>query len=305
METTTALALIPQSSAYEPRDMSELRLFAKDMADSKLTKVRSAQQAQLIIVTGHELGIPPAASLRMIYVADFGDGDQATISADGMVAVCLSHPDRCEYFRCEERSEKGVTYVTKRRGGPEERETFGPDDRDRAKLGKVKDGKDASLTNWAKYPVVMMGHRAASILARRVFPDLLGGMYTPDEAEEIADNNRGARSVTTADVQPLRAATAPVSEKIVDADFTDKPSDEDRVVSGLKAATTKAEVDALAKEALRVWPNGRPDAVKTAHVEAKKRVTAPPPAANVEPPHDPATGEVTETAAREPGSDDE
>jgi len=313
--SSTALALrgATQPSPYDPKDLSELRIFAKDMHNSGLTKARKPEQIQLVVITGHELGMPPAASMRMIYVADFGQGDQATISADGMVAVCLSHPEVCEYFRCVERSEKGVTYATKRRGNPEERETFGPEDRDRAKLGKVKEGKDESATNWAKYPVVMMGHRAASILARRVYPDLLGGMYTPDEAAEMAVERRAERDVTplpatAAGATPVSTTSRPPSQPI-DAELVDE--NETRIVKALETATDSGAMNAAVREALRIWPTERPKAVSAAHAAAKKRLAPPaaaapapsttpaaPPAEKV----DEATGEVT--GGRQPGEDD-
>ncbi len=298
--TALALRQIATPDPYIPRDLSELRLLSKDLHDSKLTKARNPQQVQMQIITGHELGMPPAASTRLVYIADFGDGDVATLAADGMVAVCLSHPEICEYFRCVERSEKGVTYATKRRGNPEDRETFGPEDRDRAKLGKVKDGKDATATNWAKYPVVMMGHRAASILARRVYPDLLGGMYTPDEAAEIAESARTERQVGPA-VTPLPTATR-AAAPVLDAEIIDTKAD--AFEAQLRAAASQKDAGPTIKAITEAYPKEdhpqrlRLKAVLKERKDANWAVAAAPPAAaapaSETPAHDTTTGEVRE-----------
>ncbi len=182
------LALRPTAAidAYEPASYDQAIRMATDFAGSKLTKCRTKEQAILVMATGHDLGISATAALRMIYVADFGQGDQVTLSADLMVALCLRDKSRCEYFRCLESTAEIATYETKRAGDPPRKQSFTADDAKRAKLGSVGAGKDATLTNWAKYPATMLKHRAASMLAREVYPDLLGGFYTEDELREVA-----------------------------------------------------------------------------------------------------------------------
>jgi len=53
----------------------------------------------------------------------------------------------------------------------------------------LADGKKAGLMgkdNWSKYPVRMCLNRARAFCLRDAFPDVLQGMYTKEEAEEIA-----------------------------------------------------------------------------------------------------------------------
>lgn len=298
----TALALRPQADLdrYVPKDLAELRQLAKDAHASKLTKARNPEQAQMQMMTGHELGIAPMASLRMVYIADFGQGEQPTVSADGMRAACLFRKDLCHYFRTVELTEEKAVVETHRVGDPEPvRRQFTQEDARRAKLGQVKEGKDKDATNWAKYPRMMLRHRADAELAREVYPDILGGMYTPEEAAEASAQRREERDVSPLPTVPAaapRAATQPIDAEVIDPN-------EDRVLKLLESATTEKEVAAGAAEALKAWPQVRPERVKRAHLDAKARVkaapqptTAPAPA---EPPHDDKTGEV-----REPGQDD-
>lgn len=288
-EPSTALATRDQlqqalavPSPYEPTTYSQAKEMAKDFAGSKLTRVRSPEQALLIMATGRELGIPATTALRMIYVADFGNGDQVALSADLMVALCQRSP-LCEYFRCVEATDEIATYVTKRKGDPERRCSFTNEDRIKARLGFNKEGKEPPDSNWAKYRRTMLMHRAASLLAREVFSDVVGGFYTADEAADMA------AAAGPAPVSPLPAnvtggaqtastiAHNPQTGEVRDAEFTEKPTDEQRIVAALEAATTAAQVGALAREAEKAWPDKatRPETVRAAWKAAKERVAKP------------------------------
>ena len=149
--------------------------FAKAAADAGWFKVASKEQALMCLTYGMELGIGPVASLRDLYVI----GGRPAMYADAMVAMCMSKRALCEYFYCESADEKHATYVTQRVGYPVPiKRTF-----------TIKDAEKAELLKNAQYatrPETMLRHRAAAMLAREVYPDLVRGIYTPEEAEEIA-----------------------------------------------------------------------------------------------------------------------
>lgn len=286
----TALELRPQDftpSPYEPASLDQARALARDFTTSKLTRCRTPEQALLVMATGRELGIPATTALRMIYIADFGQGDTITLSADLMVALCLRSPI-CEYFRCTETTNERATYAAKRKGDPERTVSFTSEDKERAQLGLVGAGKDARLTNWAKYPSVMLRHRAASMLAREVFPDVIGGFYTDDEAAEVA-----ARVLATPVLPlPVRAEDGPGAEEVQDAEIVE--SDEVRIVRLFGEATKPSALKPLVDEALKLWPKERPGAVSAAHKAAKARIAQA------------ATATVLQQApptAREPGAE--
>lgn len=266
-ETSTALALRGElaPSPYEPTNLNDARALAKEYTDAKLAKgVRSAAQALMIMATGRELGIPATTALRMIYVADFGQGDQITLSADLMVALCLRSP-LCEYFEAVEATDERATCAAKRKGRPERRVTFTIQDAQRAKLGQVKPGNDASATNWAKYPSVMLRHRAASLLAREVFPDVIGGFYTEDEAREIAERTIEGRLVAS-EVRPLTAAAPSTSAATGGAATSTATSTATapaesiearaaRWEAALRAATSEDEGKAVTREIVAALPD--------------------------------------------------
>jgi type IV secretory pathway VirB10-like protein len=71
------------------------------------------------------------------------------------------------------------TYAAKRRGGTEFRFSF-----------SWEDATKAGLTGRATYkadPAEMLRHRARSKCVRAVFPDVVAGLYSRDEADDIVD----------------------------------------------------------------------------------------------------------------------
>ncbi len=292
-------------SPYEPTNLDQARALARDFAGSKLTKCRTEQQALLIMATGRELGIPATTALRMIYVADFGQGDQVALSADLMVALCLRSP-LCEYFEAAESTDEKAVYRTKRKGRPERTAAFAIADKERAKLGKVKEGKDESASNWAKYPSVMLRHRAASILAREVFPDVIGGFYTEDEAREMA------ASVAPASISPLPRSTPaasprPRGSQVVDAEFTESKGESldqksRQWEAELRAATSETAAKSTVDEIKKSLEKDHPVRVALSRVLSERKaanwqVTSEP---EREPSHDELTGVVAE---RQPGDE--
>lgn len=137
------------------------------------------------IMAGVELGLAPMASLRLIFIIK----GKPSLSADAMVALALSR-GAAEYFICIESTAERATYETKRRGQPKRRMTF---QLSQAKTAKLLEKADS---NWATYPEAMLRARAKSALARDVYPDVLAGIYTPDELED------GTIDVEVDDVKP-------------------------------------------------------------------------------------------------------
>jgi len=326
--------------AYQPQNYTEAQAMAKDFAESRLTKVRTPAQALLIMATGAELGIPPAAALRTIDVIDTGAGERPALSADIMVALCLRRRDLCEFLECIESSAESATYITRRRGAPlcvgsdaivegkrpiavcakcglvvevkdghadihrkAERETFTQEMRKRAKLGMSKERKESEDSNWAKYPEAMLRHRASSFLARKVYPDILAGFYTADELHEM--DIPEIRVVAT-EIKPLSEQPAAGG-----AHATPPPADcaaewERR----LRAATAEDQAATVTKEIVAaIKDKDDPTRKRLAGIFKERKASGWKEPAAGEPPHDPITGEVIGTAPadavaeREPGSD--
>lgn len=167
---TANLAVI-HTQAIEPQSMPELRQLAKSVSDAGLGSKLTESQALIIMMTGRDLGLSYAQSMRAFHIVS----GKPVLSADAMVAVCL-RSDQCEYFRTVESSEKACTVEAKRRGSEPSRLTFSIEEAKRAGL--------LSNANWSKYPAQMLRARAKSALARDLFPDILLGLYDPDELEQ-------------------------------------------------------------------------------------------------------------------------
>lgn len=141
-------------------------------AQERLYGVRNAQEAFVRIATGLEIGLSPFQSLNAIHVIE----GRPTLSAQWMVALIKSSPI-CEKFVCTVSTDKVATYVTKRKNEGEMTLSF-----------TIEQAQRGGLTGrgpWKAHTEDMLRARAASKLARMVYPDLLAGMYTPDEVADI------------------------------------------------------------------------------------------------------------------------
>ena len=151
------------------RSLDDVTSLAQIAIASKLTKLSRVEEAAVILMTGRELGLQPMQSLRGIYVVD----GKPTLSADMMVAV-IRGSGLCESWCVVESTAERCTITTRRRGEQHDASrTWTRADADRAGVT----GKDT----WRKYPAAMLRHRCASDLARQEYPDVLLGLYDPEE----------------------------------------------------------------------------------------------------------------------------
>ena len=276
---TTELAIIPQRTIdpYTPTSIAEAKELATMYAASRLLgpSYGTPQQVLLVMATGAELGISATAALRGIYVVE----GRVYMSADLMVALVMRSPN-CQRFDLVEASGERAVYEVQRKGGKPCRFEFTAKDAQRV---------GSKGPAWSKYPATMMRHRAASEACRAVFPDVLLGVYSEEEREEIQGGSAVPQRIAPETVQPVRTA-----DPVVEHDAQDWP---DRFLS----VNTLPELTALAAEFKRVRDTvGKDvrDACGVAYKQRKAELTAP---IEVEPPaFDAVTGEVED---REPGDE--
>lgn len=156
-----------------PQTSTQAWGLAKAVYASGLFKAFQRPEAAFVaILAGADIGLSPMQALRGIHVIE----GKPTISADAMIAIVL-RSGRAKYFRCTQSTAEGAIYETHRNGDPEP-----------VKHGfTMKDASAAGLSGkgmWTKYPRNMLRARAASELARMVYPDLLLGVYTTEELRE-------------------------------------------------------------------------------------------------------------------------
>lgn len=220
---TSNLAVITDIEVV-PRTMAELQTLATHAAKTRFFGCETPEQALLIMMTGRDLGLSYTQSLRAFSVIK----GRPSLTADGAVALCLAAP-RCEYFRCVSADDTQATWETKRSGGEPVRSTF-----------TIKDAERAGLNTevWKKYPKRMLSARAKIFLARDVYPEILVGLYDPDELENFQER---AKPVEYAPRElPANQVTDPIAYYKIK----------------LTGARTADELRRVAKEIMNKHPEG-------------------------------------------------
>jgi hypothetical protein len=171
---TTALAT---QTPFTPTGIEQATQLAMTLAKSTLIPSHlQGKPADILvtIITGHELGLSPMQSLRGMHVIN----GKASMSADLMVALVLKHRDICEYFRLVESTDTSAIYETRRLGSEPVKLAW--------TMAQAHAAGLSSGPTWKKHPAAMLRARCATALARAVYPDLVLGVYDPEEAAEFS-----------------------------------------------------------------------------------------------------------------------
>lgn len=161
--------------------------------------LKSPEQVVAVLLAGQELGLPPMVSLRSIQMVK----GKIVLSYDSIVGLLR----RAGYdVKWEESSVKVATVLLTAPNGGTHRQSFTASQAETAGLW----GKNT----WALYPDLMLRARCVSHAARAFAADVLMGIYTEDEADEIraspSDTESGERDVPYAvdvlDGDQLKAA---------------------------------------------------------------------------------------------------
>lgn len=229
----------PLSLSLEPRNLAEAQTLARIAVESRMFAVKSPQEALVILLTGRELGLSAMQAFRSIHVVQ----GRPVLAADLMVALVRRSPD-CEYWQLVDNTAERCTIRTLRKGDPSPTTmTWTMEDAARAKLT----GKD----NWRMHPAAMLRARCSAALARACYPDLLMGLYTPDELAdsrpiEMVRADPGTVEHVDLPTIVLPAAPAPVQQDI------------SPWLARIQAATTEDELDSIRAELRSLPPGQRP-----------------------------------------------
>ena len=163
----------------EPRCMADAVRLAQRMHDSRMFSAYGTPQAVLsTMLLGRELGMPAMAALRSVHVIE----GKHSLSADLMVALVLKS-GMAEYFQMVESNDTICTFETKRSNAPKPmRLSYTIEQAKQA--GLLAPTRSGKPSNWQKIPKQMLRARAKSELARLEYPDLLAGLYTPEELRD-------------------------------------------------------------------------------------------------------------------------
>lgn len=175
------------SQQLEPRSMDEAVKLADRMFQSRLFGAYGTPQAVLAtVLAGRELGLPAMASLRAFHIIE----GKPTLSA-GIIQSLVMKSKLATYFRCTERTAERATFATKRGDDPEVTLTFTVEEARRAfgftpeMNDKARAEKEVSWakSGWGRNPADNCVARASSKLARLVYPDVVSGLYAPEEMD--------------------------------------------------------------------------------------------------------------------------
>jgi 5'-3' exonuclease len=168
------LSLAPVTADYErqlePQSMNQAVQLAQLLFKARLFSAYGTPEAVLsTVLSGRELGLSAMASLRAFHVVE----GKPTMAADALRALVLKS-GKAKTFRCTERTAQAATFTTTREGEEPMELRYTIEEAQAA--GLVKNGG-----SWTKNPADMLVARASSKLARLVYPDVVAGLYAPEE----------------------------------------------------------------------------------------------------------------------------
>ena len=264
------------STAITPRSVDDVARLAKMAHESGLAKVTSPAAAGVIILTGAELGLSPMQSLRGIYVID----GKPVLSADLMVAI-VRRSEVCAWWRTVESTPDVCTIATQRVGESAPSE----------KTWRRADAERAGVTGkqpWRQYPAQMLRHRCAADLAREVYPDVMLGLYTPDEMEPASEivepppQRADVRPVDPRDLAPL-GVEAPIAAAPAPVAFASPGLSDAEMAAMLAILTSASTVEALDTARAEMRPDVSTRATREQRAtlrdvaETRRAALAPPP----------------------------
>lgn len=221
------------------------------------------QQAAIVMLKGHELGLGLATAFEFIDVID----GKPSVKPKGAIALIQQSGELAGMKITEGKDAQGnpnaCTVWMKRKNGFEFETTFTLADAERAGLIRPKGG-------WEKYPANMLRWRAIGYVADIVFPDVIGGMYRPEELGAIV-NADGDPMIVDAesiiDAQPVQTvqATPPVVEQ---------PTPPAEQASTIKPPTFAELVEKYGPEAILAANEGRIPATEEELIAVERKLEA-------------------------------
>lgn len=179
-----------------PKSYLDIKVNEKDKECTQISE-ESLNKAMAVISYGKALGLSPEMALTHCmnvngHMSIYGDAINAIIYSSGLLKK------KVEYF--DEETMTAVCTVERKDVAGEETRTFSFDD---AKVAGLW-GKGV----WKQYPKRMAQMRARGFAYRDVFPDLLHGLITTEEAYDMPTTATGSYSDVVAVAKVRKTVTA-------------------------------------------------------------------------------------------------
>lgn len=223
-----------------------LQPVAKELAISKLHGHKNPADVLFVLSVGNALGLNAATALMNIYNVN----GLPSLKADLKLALAKRHP---EYNGCEIDSNAERCIVTMRRkyaNGTTESitSTFTMKDAINAKL--------ANKDNWKAYPARMLKARAVSYAVNDLFPDIVFGMLSHEEAVDIEPNGKQDNSVMPAEYEVVTTDAEEVTHVAEIIEEAPAPAPNDmlelkKAISGMLEKLVEGNIDGFADETRR------------------------------------------------------
>lgn len=198
-----------EMTKYEPADLTQLIKYAQWMMNSELlpSHIKTPQDVVLLVQFGAGFGVPPMQAIQNLYIVE----GKVTMGAHIALGLAMSHPC-CEYMMCTESTPERAVWEGKRTGHPKPTTVS-------YTIAQAEEARLIKKSNWQKHPAEMLRARAGMHLARLLFPDMLAGVYDPDELGAVTQPQPEPTPRITAQIHREPQATpqpAPQFEDIED-----------------------------------------------------------------------------------------
>lgn len=177
--------IVAGGKGLQLRSLDDFYRFAQYVATSGIAPKGLGKPEQILVALqyGAELGLSPMQTLSTVMVVN----QRAALFGDGMLAVVQASGHMEDISETIEGSgdQLKATCRVKRRDRPSPV----------VKSFSWQQAKQAALVGsdtYKKYPERMLQHRARSLALRDAFPDVLCGILTVEEAQEIASDSKPA-----------------------------------------------------------------------------------------------------------------
>lgn len=256
--TETAVATTPEAPrpqistgkaalALIPTNLDELQRLAGLMFASGLmpTSIKTKEAVAVAVMAGLEVGLSPMAAVQNIAVINgrpsiWGDAMLAIVQASGLLEDYREDP-----IKSPSGEIIGFRAIAKRKGQGEPIEnTFTQDDAKRAKLA----GKTGP---WSEYPQRMMKLRARGFTLRDGFADVLKGMRSREEEEDIIDVTPLPERSALPPMPREIGEALPVLEKVDGEDNALDDLFDEAVALGIKLGRTEEQAEKKANAAMK------------------------------------------------------
>lgn len=214
------------------QQVSQLKGLGETLVKSGLlpASIKTPEAAVVIILKGRELGIPPMEALNSINVIQ----GKPTVAPQLMLALIYRSGQGS--IQIVERTETRSVVRAHRLGQQPQEFVFTLEDA--RKLGLAE--KD----NYKKQSTVMLQWRNVAAAARAVFPDVVAGLYTPEEmGAEVEVNEDGSMTIQAGNGTPISEPDV-IEAEVVKTAPAALPKDD----SELATAKQVGKIQALFKE---------------------------------------------------------